>query len=306
MESLLSTLKELADPTRFTILGLLAQAPRSGDELAALLDIKPSTISHHLTRLQKVGLVNVQVEQYYHVYTLNAAALERPRTLLTPQDLAEIVALQETINDKAYQEQILVRWIEDDRLQGLPTQIKQRQIVLQWLQEKFEPDRRYTVRQLDDVLARWCNWQDGRRLDITTVTRALVDGGMLERTANGSIYWRADSPLVQAAAHFSPDNLLPADTLALHLPLVSSPLRRLVQIAMRIKANRAYSTGELIALLKPHCQDSTESVPALQQTLLDAGLLQQKGEEQFVRPTIGPDHPAQIKLREEATMRATV
>ena len=47
MEDISSFLKVMADPTRLNIVGLLAQEPRSGDELAALLDVKPSTISHH-------------------------------------------------------------------------------------------------------------------------------------------------------------------------------------------------------------------------------------------------------------------
>ena len=62
---LLLLLKEVSVSTRLQILGLLGQMPRSGDELAALLELKPSTVSHHLTRLQKVGLVSLRTEQYY-------------------------------------------------------------------------------------------------------------------------------------------------------------------------------------------------------------------------------------------------
>ena len=49
--------KALADGTRLKIIGLLAQHAYSVEELAALLNLRPSTISHHLSRLAAAGLV---------------------------------------------------------------------------------------------------------------------------------------------------------------------------------------------------------------------------------------------------------
>jgi DNA-binding transcriptional ArsR family regulator len=39
--------------TALKIIGLLAQQPYSVEELAALLDLKASTVSHHLSKLAK-------------------------------------------------------------------------------------------------------------------------------------------------------------------------------------------------------------------------------------------------------------
>ena len=58
METLLRYLKTLADQTRLRILGLLANQPRSVEELAHLLDLKAATISWHLGKLDKA-------RQYY-------------------------------------------------------------------------------------------------------------------------------------------------------------------------------------------------------------------------------------------------
>ena len=44
-EELVSFFKALADPTRLKIVGLLAQQPYSVEELAALVGLKPSTVS---------------------------------------------------------------------------------------------------------------------------------------------------------------------------------------------------------------------------------------------------------------------
>jgi len=121
MDNLLSTLKLLADGTRLNILGLLAQTPRTGDELAALLDIKPSTVSHHLTRMQKAGLVSAKAEQYYHTYSLEPQRLHQVGAMLTMTHLAERAHQSDIVDSDAYRQQILARWIEDDRLHGLPT-----------------------------------------------------------------------------------------------------------------------------------------------------------------------------------------
>ncbi|WP_099025344.1 Rv2640c family ArsR-like transcriptional regulator [Mycolicibacterium palauense] len=51
-------LKAIADPARVRIMSLLFGAgEQSSGELAAMLDLTESTVSHHLTQLRKAGLV---------------------------------------------------------------------------------------------------------------------------------------------------------------------------------------------------------------------------------------------------------
>ena len=66
-EELVNFFKALADPSRLKIVGLLAQQPYSVEELAALLQLKPSTVSHHLARLSEAGLVSAKVDGYYNI-----------------------------------------------------------------------------------------------------------------------------------------------------------------------------------------------------------------------------------------------
>ncbi len=87
---LLEFFKALADESRLKIVGLLATAPRSVEEIAALLKLAPPTISHHLSRLQSIGLVQAESQQYYNVYSLNTAHLNvLAQTLLTPSAILE-------------------------------------------------------------------------------------------------------------------------------------------------------------------------------------------------------------------------
>ena len=56
-EKLLGFFKAMADESRLRIIGLLAHRERSVQELAAALDLKEPTVSHHLAILKAQGLV---------------------------------------------------------------------------------------------------------------------------------------------------------------------------------------------------------------------------------------------------------
>ena len=80
--TLLVWVKTPADKTRLRMLGMLAEQKRSVEELAALLDLRPSTVSWHLARLKEIGLVAMQAEGNTHVYRLNGKGLGRINKLL--------------------------------------------------------------------------------------------------------------------------------------------------------------------------------------------------------------------------------
>lgn len=80
---LVSIFKALADANRLKIVGLLAQQPYSVEQLAALLNLKPPTVSHHLSKLAEVGLVSAKAEGYYSVYQLEEATLQKTRLLFS-------------------------------------------------------------------------------------------------------------------------------------------------------------------------------------------------------------------------------
>ena len=73
---LLEFFKALADANRLKIIGLLAQDEYTVEEMAEILALRPSTVSHHMTRLSKAGLVSARSESYYNVYRLETDMLE--------------------------------------------------------------------------------------------------------------------------------------------------------------------------------------------------------------------------------------
>ena len=70
-------LRALGDDTRLRALRLIAQQPRSTQELAALITISEAGLSKHLKALADAGLVTTRREGYYVLYSLAAGALER-------------------------------------------------------------------------------------------------------------------------------------------------------------------------------------------------------------------------------------
>ena len=74
---LLRVLRALGDDTRLRALRLIAQQPRSTQELAALITISEAGLSKHLKALADAGLVTTRREGYYVLYSLAPDSLER-------------------------------------------------------------------------------------------------------------------------------------------------------------------------------------------------------------------------------------
>jgi biotin operon repressor len=179
-DELVTFFKALADPNRLKILGLLAQHPYSGEELAALVDLRASTVSHHLSRLAAAGLVTARAEGYYSLYQLEEAALQKIRLLFPRQDLASAAA---DIDADAYDRKVVAGYARaDGSLKEIPAQRKKLEAVLRHVVRAFEPGRRYAESQVNEMLA-------GFHPDTATLRRELVGYGLMER--DGGQYWRA-------------------------------------------------------------------------------------------------------------------
>jgi DNA-binding transcriptional ArsR family regulator len=67
---LVSVLRALSDHTRLRALRLIAEQPRSTQELAPLVGISEAGLSKHLRQLAEAGLVETRREGYYVLYSL--------------------------------------------------------------------------------------------------------------------------------------------------------------------------------------------------------------------------------------------
>jgi DNA-binding transcriptional ArsR family regulator len=74
---LLRLLRALGDDTRLRALRLIAQAPRSTQELASLIAISEAGLSKHLRILSEAGLVESKRTGYYVLYTLSEETIDQ-------------------------------------------------------------------------------------------------------------------------------------------------------------------------------------------------------------------------------------
>jgi predicted transcriptional regulator len=180
-EELVNFFKALADPNRLKIVGLLAQQPYSVEQLAAILHLRASTISHHLSKLAEVGLVSAKAESYYNVYQLEEETLQKTRRLFSQQDLASVV---EGVDMEGYDRKVVEDYsLPDGRLKTIPAQRKKLEAVLRYVVTVFDPGVRYSEKQVNEMLSRFNE-------DTATLRRELVGYGLMQREGGGGEYWR--------------------------------------------------------------------------------------------------------------------
>ncbi|MEW6239453.1 MAG: metalloregulator ArsR/SmtB family transcription factor [Chloroflexota bacterium] len=183
-EELVAFFKALADPNRLKIVGLLAQRPYSVEELAALLDLKASTVSHHLAKLSEAGLVSARTQSYYNVYRLEKGALEaKSRSLFSSDDLTAAVA---DVDLDAYDQKVLSDYCRrDGSLKTIPAQRKKLEAVLRYVVQAFKVGKRYSEKQVNEILS-------GYHADTATLRRELVGYGLMKRAGGGGEYWKVE------------------------------------------------------------------------------------------------------------------
>ncbi|MGB7873464.1 MAG: metalloregulator ArsR/SmtB family transcription factor [Anaerolineales bacterium] len=180
-EELVTFFKALADANRLKIVGLLAQQSYSVEQLAAILHLRPSTVSHHLSKLADVGLVSAKADSYYNVYQLEEEKLQQTRLLFSQQDLAAVV---EDVDLDAYDRKVVEDYsLPDGSLKTIPAQRKKLEAILGYVVKAFEPDVRYNEQRVNEILTRFHE-------DIATLRRELVGNGLMNRDGGGREYWR--------------------------------------------------------------------------------------------------------------------
>jgi predicted transcriptional regulator len=178
-EYLLEFFKALADEKRLQIVGLLARQDYSVEELAAILELSPATVSHHLQRLARTGLVAARADQHYHVYSLQPQALRDMSQQILSRDKLQETA--ENLDLDAYDRKVLRDYMEEGHLRSIPRQWKKREAILRYLVEQFEWDRRYSEKEVNEIIGRIHE-------DYATLRRELIDSRRLARERE--IYWR--------------------------------------------------------------------------------------------------------------------
>jgi DNA-binding HxlR family transcriptional regulator len=157
--------KALADPARLRILGLLAERPLAGHELADRLALSPPTISHHVRKLAAAGLVDVTPDSQSRIYSLRTE---------TFRDLSRRERAAPVSSASAAEDAVIRAFFDGSRLRQIPAARKKRVIVLRRLLDSFQPGIPYSEREVNDILR-------AAHDDVATLRRELVDYGFMVR-----------------------------------------------------------------------------------------------------------------------------
>jgi predicted transcriptional regulator len=180
-EALLSFFKALSDATRLKIVGLLAQKEYTVEELAAILKLRSSTVSHHLSRLSAAGLVSARAESYYNIYRLEINVLDQmSRSLLAEETLPRVTA---DMDLNAYDREVVKNYsLPDGRLKQIPSKQKKFEAILRYVAPAFEAGQRYSEKQVNEILGHFNE-------DTAVLRRGLIDYQMMAREKDGAVYW---------------------------------------------------------------------------------------------------------------------
>lgn len=178
---ILEFFKALADANRLKIIGLLANQALTGEQLSEMLNLRPSTVSHHLQYLSHVGLVSAQAQGYYNIYRLENGVLEQmAQRFLRREALASAAA---DIDLDAYDRKVIANFTDTDgRIKTLPAQRKKLEAILRYVLRAFDPGVRYSEKRVNEILVHF-------NKDTATLRRELVDYRMLVREGGGGEYW---------------------------------------------------------------------------------------------------------------------
>jgi len=176
-EDYLKIFKSLSDNSRILIINSLLESPSYVELLSEQLDLSPSTVSFHLKKLEKAGLVSGTKKQYYTTYKVNEQLLNS-----TLRDLVKVNADDKNIqairvND--YCKKVIQSFFHFGKLTTIPVQQKKRRIVLEEISKSFTSDKNYTEKEVNKILLQFND-------DFCTLRKGLIEEKLFVR--DKSIY----------------------------------------------------------------------------------------------------------------------
>ena len=171
----LDFLKTLLEPRRLAVVGLVAAAPCTLDELAARSGQRERDVLATLAPLLQAGVVDRDGDRY----RLNDQALRE-----LAQDLPQAQAADPRVmfGMTSAEQAVLARFFRGERLTEIPAQRSKRLVVLERLALEFEPGVHYAETEVNTLLQRF-------HPDYAALRRYLVDERFLDRDAGQ--YWRS-------------------------------------------------------------------------------------------------------------------
>lgn len=181
----LELLRLLLDPDRLAVAGALAARPMTTDEVVTASGRDRRVVLMAIGDLRAAGLVAAADDRY----SIDAAALRAAAKAAADQDLPmdPVIGFGMTDEERA----VLARFFSGRTLTEIPSARAKRLVLLQRLALEFDVGRRYTEREVNEILFEF-------HPDWSALRRYLVDEGFLDRdhVDGDDLYWRSGGRVV--------------------------------------------------------------------------------------------------------------
>lgn len=165
--------KTIADETRLKILRALFEKDLYVELLAERLNLSPATISFHMKKLMQAGLVDARREQYYVIYSLKKEIFKHTLEELIRMGSEGNAA--EMLREEQYRRKVLKSFMPNGICEQMPAQLKKRLIVYREIFSRFDPERTYTEKEVNAIIA-------AIHADYCTVRRGFIGLGWMSRS----------------------------------------------------------------------------------------------------------------------------
>lgn len=166
-ENSLKIYKSLADRERIRIMSILCKSDSYVELLAEILNLTPATVCYHLKKLEGAGLVKGRRLQHYVIYSANHDMLAR-----TLGSFLEVSTSPE--GEEKYKSKVVHSFIEYGRLKCIPSQLKKKEIIYEYMIREMEFDRDYSDKELCEIIIKYHD-------DYATIKRDLIGLGFLSQ-----------------------------------------------------------------------------------------------------------------------------
>jgi len=184
ISELLIFFKALSNETRIKILALLMNEPYSVEEIAETLGLTSATISHHLSKLTKAGLVQARAEGYYNMYEFNIMELQYKANRILSREAFSTIA--DDLDLEAYDKKVLKSFLDENgRVPVFPSQKKKEEVIVRYAAKLFITGEKYDEKEVDKILEKISD-------DTARLRRNLVEFGYMQREDRGGNYWLVD------------------------------------------------------------------------------------------------------------------
>ena len=168
--NLVKIFKVLGDEARLGIVRSLAEKDLYAEVLAERLSLSPSTITHHLKKLESVGLIKSRKDQYYKIFSLQKKVLDKNILSL----IFEVSKSAEDKNEFQYQQKIIKSFFKNGVLKNIPVQRKKRLVILKHLLKEFKAETDYSEKEVNKIIEQYNE-------DFCTIRREFIAEKLMTR-----------------------------------------------------------------------------------------------------------------------------